>query len=122
MRKKGYAVDGLNEGEKAKIFYLTHHLGLPDAIRFIENTMTEQRAKYLLELQKNKAFAADKAKKSGGKYLAAHRVWLADYIDSRIELMQFMFDKTKAQTVRGLIPLSESIRKIEKTESKKRKL
>ncbi|EBK2214639.1 hypothetical protein YE88_23130 [Salmonella enterica subsp. enterica serovar Schwarzengrund] len=36
LKMAGYNIDGLNDAEKAKLIYLTHHLGLSDAIHFIK--------------------------------------------------------------------------------------
>ena len=34
LKKSGYKINGLNDAEKAKIIYITHHLGLSDAKTF----------------------------------------------------------------------------------------
>ena len=39
------------EAAKAKLIYLTHHLGLNDAILFIKNKITEDKAVKLLNDQ-----------------------------------------------------------------------
>lgn len=59
----GYNIDGLNDAEKAKLIYLTHHLGLSDAIHFIKNNITEGKAKELLIAQVGDESAISKAKK-----------------------------------------------------------
>lgn len=45
LKEAGYNIDGLNDAEKAKLIYLTHHLGLSDAKRFINNKITECSSK-----------------------------------------------------------------------------
>uniref|UniRef100_UPI0031FCD91F LysM peptidoglycan-binding domain-containing protein n=1 Tax=Citrobacter freundii TaxID=546 RepID=UPI0031FCD91F len=83
LKEAGYNIDGLNDAEKAKIIYLTHHLGLSDAKRFIKNEINEDKAKKLLTAQVGKKTATSKAKKNGG-YVTAHRKWLVEYIDYNI--------------------------------------
>ncbi|QCA20632.1 LysM peptidoglycan-binding domain-containing protein [Citrobacter freundii] len=83
LKEAGYNIDGLNDAEKAKIIYLTHHLGLSDAKRFIKNEINEDKAKKLLTAQVGKKSATSKAKKNGG-YVTAHRKWLVEYIDYNI--------------------------------------
>ncbi|HHW9082592.1 TPA: LysM peptidoglycan-binding domain-containing protein [Salmonella enterica] len=85
LKKAGYNIDGLNDAEKAKLIYLTHHLGLSDAIHFIKNNITEDNAKKLLIAQVGDESAISKAQKNGG-YMKAHRKWLMDYIDDNINL------------------------------------
>ncbi|PLR29157.1 hypothetical protein CYR32_21155 [Chimaeribacter coloradensis] len=41
LEKSGYRIAVLDDAEKAKLLYLTHHLGLTDTIRFIKGTITE---------------------------------------------------------------------------------
>lgn len=43
LKDAGYDLSELNDGERAKIIYLCHHLGLADAKRFIQNDFREQR-------------------------------------------------------------------------------
>ncbi|QWA11036.1 hypothetical protein GTU79_28555 [Sodalis ligni] len=45
LKAKGFNIDGLDDAEKAKVMYLTHHLGLGDAIKFIRKEITESKAK-----------------------------------------------------------------------------
>ncbi|EAA7111112.1 hypothetical protein EWJ91_24090 [Salmonella enterica subsp. enterica serovar Ouagadougou] len=85
LKRAGYNIDGLNDAEKAKLIYLTHHLGLSDAIHFIKNNITEDNAKKLLIAQVGNESAISKAKKNRG-YMKAHRKWLMDYIDDNINL------------------------------------
>lgn len=85
LKQAGYNIDGLNDAEKSKLIYLTHHLGLSDAKRFINNEITEGSAKKLLTAQVGKKSAISKAHKNGG-YMKAHRRWLMDYIDDNINV------------------------------------
>ena len=98
LQAAGYNVEALNDAEKAKIFYLTHHLGLSDAKRFIHNAITEKRARQLLIGQVNEAKAAWLAK-THGSYLKGHRAWLAEYINSKIHLENFYCPKVWGATM-----------------------
>ncbi|ENU3552560.1 hypothetical protein NBA69_20225 [Salmonella sp. NW1258] len=89
LKMAGYNIDGLNDAEKAKLIYLTHHLGLSDAIHFIKNNITEGKAKELLIAQVGDESAISKAKKNGG-YMKAHRKWLIDYIDDNIKIVKYL--------------------------------
>nr|WP_237729586.1 hypothetical protein [Lelliottia amnigena] len=93
----GYSVDALKDAEKAKIFYLTHHLELGDAKRFIRKTITEESAHKLLVAQvgakKAARFANDPS--NGGSYIKGHRAWLEGYIDTHIDLKNFYFPKVE---------------------------
>ena len=92
LQAAGYSVDTLNDAEKAKIFYLTHHLGLGDAKRFIRKTITEENAHKLLVAQIGAKKAA-KSAKDYGSYVEGHRVWLRKYIEDNIQLDKFYCPK-----------------------------
>lgn len=111
LRKAGYAVDGLNDGEKAKVIYLCHHLGVVDAKRFINNKMTATRAQYLLEQQVKVGPAADLATKANNNYLAAHRTWLDNFINGKIALKGFCCVDNEQSDVRSLFAVCEAIKK-----------
>jgi len=93
LQAAGYSVDTLNDAEKAKIFYLTHHLGLGDAKRFIRKTITEESAHKLLVAQIGAKNAASKASKNSNSYVKGHRAWLCKYIDDNIQLDKFYCPK-----------------------------
>lgn len=95
LQTVGYSVDTLNDAEKAKIFYLTHHLGLGDTKRFIRKTITEENAHKLLVAQvgaKKAAWYAN-ALNNNGSYIKGHRMWLSNYIDNNINLELFYCPK-----------------------------
>ena len=105
LQAAGYSVDTLNDAEKAKIFYLTHHLGLADAKRFIRKTITEENAHKLLVAQIGAKKAATKASKNSNSYVKGHRTWLCKYIDDHINLGTFYCPKiefTEKQESGGL--------------------
>jgi len=110
LTSAGFKVSSLNDGEKAKIVYLAHHLGLADAKAFINNTMGASHAQYLLENQVGEDNASDRADAEDGDYLAAHRKWLKKFIDEQIDLIPKMCDPSKASSVRDLISITEAIR------------
>lgn len=99
------------EPEKAKIFYLTHHLGLSDAIRFIKKTITEERAHKLLVAQVGAKKAA-KSAKDNGSYVEGHRTWLSEYIDKQIELKDFYCPKIEFTIKQNSGSLENVIEKI----------
>lgn len=109
LRRSGYAVDALNDAEKAKIVYLCHHLGIGDAPQFIDNKMSETRAQYLLENQLGVAGAKKKATSYKDNYLATHRGWLNGFVNSKIVLANF-YCQPSAEVARELVAITESLR------------
>ena len=110
LTKAKFKIDSLNDGEKAKIAYLAHHLGPGDVKAFINDTMTAAHAQYLLENQVGKAGAAAKAEKSNDDYLLAHRTWLNGFINDRIDLVKYMCKTEDALKVRELLEITIAIR------------
>ena len=110
LQKAGYALDDLNDAEKGKVVYLCHHLGIADAKRFINNTITTTRAQYLLEQQVRAKPAATLAKMQHGDYLAAHRIWLDKFINEKVIFKNFICIGD-APKVRTLFAICEAIRK-----------
>lgn len=106
----GYQLDGLNDGEKAKMAYLGHHLGIGDAKRFIENTITPTCAQYLLEQQIGIKAAKVKASHQNYDYLATHRIWLDKFINDNVDLSDFYCNGI-VPPVRTLFTLIEVIKK-----------
>lgn len=111
LQAAGYNVDTLNDAEKAKLFYLTHHLGLRDARKFINKTITEENAHKLLVAQVGEKKAAVHAEKHGG-YTEGHRSWLERYIDENIELSAFYCPKSLHMTIQTADNLSIIIERI----------
>lgn len=109
LEHAGFKISSLNDGEKAKIIYLTHHLGLADAKAFINN-VTAEHAQYLLEQQVGAAGAKTKAALTSNDYLLAHRTWLDNFINGKIILVDKMCDKSKADKVRSLVDITEALR------------
>lgn len=110
LRRSKFKLDTINDGEKAKIAYLAHHLGPTDVVRFINDTMTAEQAEKLLKNQMNVTSAEDRANKEDGDYLAAHRKWLNAFINSRIDLVKYTCKAEDALVVRELIPITIAIR------------
>ena len=111
LRKAGYAVDELSDGEKAKVVYLCHHLGVTDAKLFINKAMTATRAQYLLENQLGVKRAEKLAKDSMGDYLDAHRTWLDKFINSRIVVKEFSCNDEGLPAVRSLFALCDAVKR-----------
>ena len=84
LKKTGFKIDSLNDAEKAKIIYLTHHLGLTDAIRFIQSSIAESSAKNLLIAQIGSVKAAAYASDNDNSYMNAHRQWLSNFVNFNI--------------------------------------
>lgn len=109
LKSSKFKVDTLKDSEKAKLVYLTHHLGLDDAKKFIRDTMTDNRAKYLLQQQVGEDNAETRADKAGN-YLKAHRDWLLGFIDKKIDLAEKSCDSTKITLPRPLLEITIAIR------------
>ena len=88
LKNAGYNIDGLNDAEKAKLIYLTHHLGIGDTQLFIKKEISEDRANTLLKAQVGVKSAVKKYLLMGS-YVEAHRMWLKDYIDKNIKLKDY---------------------------------
>lgn len=100
LRAKGYAIDDLNDTEKARIMYLCHHLGLTDAVHFIQNAIPEENltvtnkkgkkvvkqngAEKLLTGQIGKEGTKQWLKKASNNWINAHRLWLEDFMNRTI--------------------------------------
>jgi hypothetical protein len=110
LRRNKFKLDTINDGEKAKIAYLAHHLGPTDVVRFINDPMTAEQAENLLKNQMNEAKAAEKAKVQGNDYLLAHRDWLNGFINDRIDLVKYTCKTEDALVVRELLPITIAIR------------
>ncbi|MBA17832.1 MAG: peptidoglycan-binding protein [Sphingomonas sp.] len=72
----------------AKAAYLTHHLGLGDARRFLGNEIGTERARSLLTAQIGPAAAQERITRAGGA-VQAHRQWLLGYIAQRVQPDRF---------------------------------
>jgi hypothetical protein len=111
----------LNDGEKAKVAYLCHHLGLRDAIKFIQGTIDEKHAKKLILNQFNvkklgeTAASAKAAAYLGLKeisdYIQAHRSFIKKFVDANINIKEHMCDTSFAKDARSIIEITLSLRK-----------
>jgi len=110
LKEAGYNIDGLNDAEKAKIIYLTHHLGLRNAKRFINNELTEATAPELLTAQIGRKAARKRGETAG--YVKAHREWLMDYIDSNIKVSNYFCQELTAPRETSVSGVSVIIDKI----------
>ena len=112
LEKAGYRIAALNDAEKAKLIYLTHHLGLTDTIRFIKGTITEAAAERLLIAQVGADKAESRAKDYGGAYIKAHRVWLLRFIDTYIDIGNFYCQENKIQFNKPIDNIESILKKI----------
>lgn len=110
LKDAGYNIDELNDAEKSKLIYLTHHLGLSDAKRFIGNKITEGNAKKLLTAQVGEESAKARSKTVG--YVKAHRQWLIDYINRNINLSNYFCNEQITSNSHDDINLIETIEKL----------
>ncbi|NYT42139.1 peptidoglycan-binding protein [Sphingomonas sp. R-74633] len=72
----------------AKSAYLSHHLGVGDAKKFLAGGIEPGRARMLLAAQIGSG-AADQRIAAAGNATQAHRQWLLGFIDRRIRPAQF---------------------------------
>ena len=85
LEKQGLVHDGLSSGELAKRAYLSHHLGVGDAARFLTGGLAPARARVLLASQIGGEAAASRIQ-SAGNATDAHRQWLSAYVDRKIRV------------------------------------
>ena len=74
--------------EQARAAYLAHHLGLGDALRFLGQGLSDERAGRLLAAQVGGADASRRIAEAGSA-AEAHRAWLLAYVDRRIRPERF---------------------------------
>ena len=90
-------ISSMNHANKAKLVYLSHHLGLGDARNFIGNKIEEDRAEKLLRAQF--ISAPDQPDKwfevNDDNWIWAHRSWLCTLIDDKVKLEFFACAGTK---------------------------
>ncbi|MEX3669402.1 LysM peptidoglycan-binding domain-containing protein [Paraburkholderia phenoliruptrix] len=126
LQSNGYNFSGLNDGERAKILYLSHHLGSGDANRYLAGTIAAddtysqatpghpprliaRGAKTLLIAQIGASAAAKRAEDNAGNYVKAHRLWLSHLIDNGVNFKNFACDPTKLADVRPLLELVTAV-------------
>ncbi len=89
LKAQGFNIDILDDAEKAMVMYLTHHLGLGDAIKFIRQEITEKQAEKLLIAQVGENEAMGRYLGAGKSFVGAHRLWLSVYMNTNIILENF---------------------------------
>lgn len=92
LRASGVAIDDSVE-EIARGAYVGHHLGLTDAIRFLQGELAPDRARSLLKAQIGGAAAAERIAETGDP-IRAHRDWLLSYISRNVRPTRYMADFT----------------------------
>ncbi len=110
LKNDGFVLNSLSDGDKAKLIYLTHHLGLSDAKKFIKNTINADTARTLLEAQVGPERAAKYAEENENSYIKGHRAWLLNFVDQKIDLPAKMCDTSKFTGVRKLIDITLALR------------
>lgn len=111
IAKKSFNIDMLNDGEKAKIMYLYHHLGAGDAPKFIKKEFTPEHAKYILICQVGEDKAAEWVAANKGDYIAGHRDWLTEFIDTNIKTSKHVCNASSAVPVRDMEDIITAIRR-----------
>lgn len=133
LRTRGYAIDGLNDTEKARIMYLCHHLGLTDAVHFIQDTIPEEDvvatnkngkkvvrqngAEKLLTIQVGKVKADGWYKKAFRSWIKAHRIWLQDFMNRTVTPSAFNCPGDKQKQIKdqekeaALLDITEGLKK-----------
>jgi len=106
----GFKIDGVTDGDKAKLIYPTHHPGSGDARGFINNTIGNDRANVLLNAQAGAAKSAQYAANNGDSYVKGHRAWLCTVVNNRIKLSEKMCGPSKATAVRTLLDITIVVR------------
>lgn len=109
LQNEGFQYNYLNDSDKSKIMYLTHHLGPSDAALFIEDKISEASAKHLLMLQVGADTAARFAKDNGGEYKKGHRDWLNGFINSHITVKFFSCNPSPVEEGRPLIDITNGL-------------
>lgn len=88
LEKSGIAVRD-NVNTIARAAYLTHHLGLGDAKRFLQGGLVAERARTLLHAQIGTAQAEQRIAQAGNP-TSAHRQWLLAFIDRNVRPDRFV--------------------------------
>lgn len=118
----GYDFSKLNDGERAKILYLSHHLGSGDANRYLAGTiiaddsyidatshrprrLSARGAKTLLTAQVGAQDAKKRSDSNGENYVKAHRLWLSNLIDTGVNFKNFACDPSQLDNVRSLLDI-----------------
>lgn len=114
LSKAGYAVDSLDDADKSKIIYLCHHLGQGDAKDFIQNTISSDHAEHLLVTQVGRARATIMVNQNKDEdkdnYAIAHRRWLSDFINKKIDVLKTSCDTTKIKPPQKLLDITNHLK------------
>jgi len=94
--------------------YLTHHLGLADAKAFISRSISASRAQYLLEQQVRVKPAEKWAKDNGDDYIAGHRAWLNQFVNTRITMSYATCPDKSVPSTRDLVVVCDDLAKQKK--------
>lgn len=106
LAKEDFKLSGINSSEKTKLFYLMHHLGLGDAVDFINNEIEEGHAKKIFSDQIGAKAVEERAKlEENHSYVLAHRRWLIGFIDNHITPKSFSCDQSKIDEAKSLFDL-----------------
>ncbi len=87
LQRSGVAT-GEDPSAVARTAYLAHHLGAGDAIKYLKNGLTDERASLLLRAQIGGGRAQQAIARTGDAS-AAHRAWLDNYVGSRVRPERF---------------------------------
>lgn len=88
LRRAGVSI-GSGASTIAQSAYLGHHLGLRDAVRFMQGGLDPARAKMLLGAQVGVARASEHIA-AAGNATAAHRTWFMNYVSRNVRPEKFV--------------------------------
>lgn len=98
-------LEKLTDGEKAKIMYLLHHEGPGDGPKFICNTLVVGQKKF----DDNVSSPAKWLKSADNSRSQAYQLFLADYIDRRIEFTKFAYNVDRVEKISPLLSIFPKI-------------
>jgi hypothetical protein len=110
LANAGYPVASLNDADKAKVMYLCHLLGLGDAIKFVEKTLTEKRSEDLLKRQVKASEAEGYYEDNNKNWGHAFRSWVQKTVNKKIQISNFMCDTSDAPIVRDVLTIVDELK------------
>jgi murein DD-endopeptidase MepM/ murein hydrolase activator NlpD len=109
LQNMGFQYNYLNDSDKAKIMYLTHHLGPKDVVLFIRNEISEVSAKHSFTLQVGATTAARFAKDNDEEYKKGQRDGLNGFINGHITNKVFSCDPSSIPEGRSLLDITDDL-------------
>jgi murein DD-endopeptidase MepM/ murein hydrolase activator NlpD len=118
QKKTNYDVESLPAEDKAKLAYLLHHEGLTGALRLVglapERSEADARTMLWKQLGKSDAKTARVIAQYGGSSNEAYMGWLFSYVDSKINVANFIV-KDKAAFAKPPRDMADILSALKKT-------